>query len=391
MKEVTANSNSIAMLDLSGEITELWEELNAAIQRVLRSGRFILGPEAEAFEREAADYLGVSHAVGVNSGTDALIIGLRALGVGPGDEVITTPFSFFATAESICLVGAQPVFVDIDERTFNIDPRLIEAAISERSRAIIPVHLFGLPAAMDDIMAIAGRHGLKVIEDCAQAFGASYHPKKSDLGKAGASSRSSNGKRIGGIGDVGAFSFYPTKNLGAYGDGGLLVTDDEEVAARARMLRNHGSKGRYRHEMLGYNSRLDELQAAILRVKLPYVDNWNRLRRRVAAHYNRQLAGVPQLQTPIISKGHIFHQYTLRLLIGSRGELQKHLKRNGIDTIPYYPSPIDAQPAIDARAVAPRSRLLADQVLSLPIWPSLPQEDSDYVTNTIRSWICSGE
>ncbi|MCA1791858.1 MAG: DegT/DnrJ/EryC1/StrS family aminotransferase, partial [Thioalkalivibrio sp.] len=259
----------IPVLNLTPEIEELWDELNDAFQRVLRSGQFILGPEVEAFETEVADYLGVKHAIGVNSGTDALVIGLRALGIGPGDEVITTPFTFFATGESIANVGATPVFVDIDENSFNIDPSLIEDAITPRTKAILPVHLFGRPCDMDAVMGIAERHGLEVVEDAAQSFGARL-----------------GGQQSGTFGRVGAFSFFPSKNLGAFGDAGLLATDDDEVAESARMLRAHGSRTKYHNETLGYNSRLDSLQAAFLRVKLPRVDAWNERRRDVAATYD---------------------------------------------------------------------------------------------------------
>jgi dTDP-4-amino-4,6-dideoxygalactose transaminase len=248
----------IPVYDPLPEVEALWEELQAAALRVLRSGRYILGPEVEAFEEEVAAYLGVKHAIGANSGTDALVIALRALGVGPGDEVITTPFTFFATAEAISLVGATPVFVDIDPRTFNINPDLIPSAITPRTKAILPVHLYGLPAEMDPILEIARSHGLKVLEDCAQAFGATY-----------------KGKKVGTLGDAGAFSFFPTKNLGGFGDGGLIATNSDEVAERARMLRAHGSRRKYYNEAIGYNSRLDALQAALLRVKLPRVDAWN--------------------------------------------------------------------------------------------------------------------
>ena len=236
----------IPIYDPRPEIEALWDEIQAAIHRVLKSGRFILGPEVKAFEQEVAEYLGVKHAIGVNSGTDALVIALRALGVGPGDEVITTPFTFFATAEAISLVGATPVFVDIDPKTFNINPELIPEAITSRTKAILPVHLYGQAADMDPILDIAERHGLRVLEDTAQAFGAKY-----------------KGQKLGTLGDAGAFSFFPTKNLGGIGDGGLIATNNDNVAELARMLRAHGAKKKYFHEMIGYNSRLDELQANI--------------------------------------------------------------------------------------------------------------------------------
>jgi dTDP-4-amino-4,6-dideoxygalactose transaminase len=346
----------IPILDLAPEIELLWDELNAAFQRVLRSGQFIGGPEVEAFEREAAEYLGIKHAVGVNSGTDALVIGLRALGVGPGDEVITTAFSFFATAESISNVGATPVFVDIGERTFNIDPALVESAITSRTKALMPVHLYGRPCEMDALMDIAQRHGLLVIEDCAQSFGARV-----------------NGKQTGTLGHVGAYSFFPTKNLGGFGDGGMLVTDDDEMALMARKLRAHGSIKKYQNEMLGYNSRLDALQAALLRVRLPHVDPWNEARRSVARAYNSALAALPYVALPEIVDGHVFHQYTLH--VEPRDQLQAQLESVGIGTMVYYPVPQDRLPVYGgAAASTPVSTTLAQRVLSLPCSPTLADD-----------------
>ncbi|WP_343231593.1 DegT/DnrJ/EryC1/StrS family aminotransferase [Thermus brevis] len=364
--------NRIPILDLSPEIEELWDDLMAAITRVLRSGQFILGPEVEAFEREVAEYLGVKHAIGLNSGTDALVIGLRALGVGPGDEVITTPFTFFATAEAISLVGATPVFVDIDPKTFNIDPNLIPAAITSRTKAILPVHLYGRPAEMDAILAIAEEQGLKVLEDCAQAFGATYR-----------------GKKVGTLGHAGAFSFFPSKNLGAYGDGGLLVTNDDGVAELARMLRAHGSKRKYYNEMVGYNSRLDALQAAILRVKLPHVDRWNEKRRQVAERYNELLSGVPGLVLPEISEGHVFHQYTVRILGGKRDRLQQALAKAGIGTMVYYPVPLHELPVYSKKESTKEclnATQASEEVLSLPIGPFVSQREMTSVAGHLR-WL----
>ncbi|GBF06709.1 glutamine--scyllo-inositol transaminase [Deinococcus aerius] len=357
----------IPILDLSPEIDELWDELNAAIQRVMRSGHFIMGPDVLAFEQEAAAYLGVKHAVGVNSGTDALIIGLRALGIGPGDEVITTPFTFFATAESISSVGATPVFADIDPRTYNIDPARIREQITPRTRAIMPVHLYGNPCAMDEIMAIAEEHGLLVIEDCAQSFGARY-----------------KGKQTGTIGHVGAYSFFPSKNLGAFGDGGLLVTNDDRVAELARMLRAHGSRKKYHNEMLGYNSRLDTIQAAILRVKLPHIDRWNKGRRQVAATYNELLKDVPGIVTPELSEGHVFHQYTICLTEADRDEVQQRLEEQGIGTMVYYPVPQNELPIYkNMNAPVKNSLSTSKMVLSLPIWPSLAIYAQDVIVGNL--------
>lgn len=358
----------IPVLDLSPQIDALWDELGAAIQSVLKSGQFIMGPEVKAFEEEVARYLGAGHAVGVNSGTDALVIGLRALGIGEGDEVITTPFSFFATAESISNVGAKPVFVDIDETTFNIDPHKIEAAITPRTKAIMPVHLYGNPAAMGEILAIAGAHGLKVLEDCAQSFGAR-----------------SGGRQTGTMGNLGAYSFFPSKNLGAFGDGGLITTDDDALAEKARMLRTHGAKKKYHNEMLGYNSRLDALQAAILRVKLPYVDAWNEQRREAAWRYDELLREAPGVIPPQVTPGHVFHQYTVRLTGADRDEVHAKLEEWGINTMVYYPVPQDRLPVYAGRYPRyPVSDRLAEQVLSLPIWPEIGEEVQRRVVETLR-------
>ena len=359
-------SPDIPVLDLRPQLEQLRAELDAALGRVLESGTFVLGPEVEAFEGEAARYLGVKHAVGLNSGTDALVIGLRALGIGLGDEVITTPFSFFATAEAISTVGAKPVFVDIDPVTFNLEPDGIPPAITEQTKAIMPVHLFGLPAAMTQIRAIAKKHGLRIIEDAAQSFGATLE-----------------GKQTGSLGDVGAFSFYPTKNLGALGDGGLLTTDDDAVAQRARALRNHGSSKRYHHDTLGYNSRLDALQAAVLRVKLPYLAGWNKQRREVAKRYNDLLESV--VVTPALSAGHVFHQYTVRLPAKRRDEVQQSLQAQGVGTTIYYPVPQHCTSVYARTAQAyPHAERAAREVLSLPIWPELGAAQQRRVATALR-------
>lgn len=361
-------STNIPVLDLGPEIEELWPEINEAFERVVRSGRFILGPEVQAFEEEVAEYLDCRYAVGLNSGTDAIVIGLRALGIGPGDEVITTPFSFFATAEGISNIGATPVFVDIEEETFNIDPDKIEDAITPKTRAIMPVHLFGLPAAMDEIMGIAAARDLIVLEDCAQSFGATYA-----------------GKKTGSIGHAGAFSFFPTKNLGAFGDGGLITTDDDAVADQIRMLRAHGSKRKYHNEILGYNSRLDALQAAFLRVKLAHVDRFNDGRRRVALFYNELLENVAGVVTPSVSDGHVFHQYTIRVLDGRRDALRAGLAEQGIGSMIYYPIPQDKLPVYaDADSSFPVSDGTASEVLSLPVWPSLSNETAEAVARAVQ-------
>jgi len=362
---------NIPILDLGPEIDSLWEELNAAIQGVLRSGHFIMGPNVKAFEEEVARYLGVKHAVAMNSGTDALYIALRAMGIGAGDEVITTPFTFFATAEAISHVGATPVFVDIDPDTFNINPELLEGAVTRRTRAIIPVHLFGHPAEMDPILEVAGRHGLKVVEDVAQAFGAEY-----------------KGKKAGTLGLVGTFSFFPTKNLGAYGDGGMLATNDDAIAESARMLRAHGSIKKYYNEIVGYNSRLDEIQAAILRVKLPYVDQWNQGRRRVAETYRNMLGDLPGIVLPTEKAGvhHVYHQFTIRVLGGKRDELRDQLEEAGIGTMVYYPTPVHRLPVYEYPANSfPISEEATAQVLSLPIWVQMTTEKQGRVVGLLRA------
>lgn len=366
--------DSIPLLDLSPEIEAIGDEIKAAISRVVDSGRFILGPEVEAFEEEVAHYLGVKHAVGVNSGTDALVIGLRALGIGPGDEVITTPFTFFATAEAISIIGATPVFVDIDPVSYNIDPALIESAITPQTRAVLPVHLFGRPANMKRIMAIARQHDLAVLEDCAQAFGAQYRFSAED-----------DPAYVGTIGDVGAFSFFPSKNLGAYGDGGLVVTDDDELAEAARMLRKHGGTNKYHNVTLGYNSRLDALQAAVLRVKLKHIDAYNSGRRSVAKEYHKLLGPTAGLVPPPLVEGHVFHQYTIRLTDAVNHEVQRDLQRAGISAKVYYPTPCHQLPVYDDLDVTlPVAEDTARHVLSLPIWPQMPLSLPDRVATALQ-------
>jgi dTDP-4-amino-4,6-dideoxygalactose transaminase len=358
----------IPILDLSPQYQSLKTEIYSAIDRVLESGQFIMGPDVKQFEQEVAAYLGVKHAIAVNSGTDALVIGLRSLGIGAGDEVITTPFSFFATAESISSVGATPIFVDIDPQTFNIDPANIKDKITLRTRAIMPVHLYGNPAAMTQIMEIDQENGLKIIEDCAQSFGARY-----------------NGKMTGSIGDVGAYSFFPSKNLGAYGDGGLIATNDDAIANLSRMLRVHGAKKKYHNEIIGYNSRLDTLQAAILRVKLPHIDQWNAGRRRVSSLYTQLLADIPEVIAPEVNAGHVFHQYTIRIIKSDRDKVASNLASKGISTMIYYPIPQDRLPIYAGKYPSNKvSDELGTQVLSLPIWPELDDENIKRVVSSLK-------
>lgn len=368
----------IPSLDLTGPLEALWPELLLAVEKVLKSTHYILGPEVKAFEEETARYLGVRHAVACNSGTDALVLGLRALGIGPGDEVITTPFTFFATAEAISNVGARPVFVDIDPGTFNLDPAWIDRAVTSRTRAILPVHLFGRPCEMAGLLGAAARHGLKVLEDCAQSFGARFH-----------------GKPVGSLGHVGAFSFFPTKNLSGCGDGGLLATDDPTLAEAARMLRVHGSRRKYHNEVVGYNSRLDEIQAALLRVKLPHVDAWNAGRRAAAERYQALLEGDDRIQLPELCDGHVFNQYTVRLRSPAldRDGIQAALAREGIDSMVYYPVPchrLKVYALSHAEVVCPEAELAGTEVLSLPLWPDMDEGIQDTVASVLSGLVRRG-
>jgi dTDP-4-amino-4,6-dideoxygalactose transaminase len=367
----------IPPLDLLPEIDLLWTEIQSAISDVLRSGQFVLGPQVRAFESEIAAALSVKHAVACNSGTDALVIGLRALDIGPGDEVITTPFTFYATAEAISLVGAEPVFVDIEPRTFNIDPCQIAEAITPRTKAIIPVHLFGHAADLDPILEIGREHGLAVLEDVAQAFGGLYR-----------------GRPLGSLGDASAFSFYPTKNLGAFGDAGLLATNDDRIADTARKLRTHGSVRRDGNEMIGYNSRLDEIQAAILRVKLPHVEDWNHQRRGVAATYRRLLANVEGIIPPSAEEytDHVFNQFTVRITGGNRDAVQKALAESGIGTNVYYSVPVHRLPVYgDHHCHLPVAESAAQQVLSLPMGPLLSNATIGRVVDSLRDACATAE
>ncbi|MEL6554978.1 MAG: DegT/DnrJ/EryC1/StrS family aminotransferase [Cyanobacteria bacterium J06621_11] len=382
------SSIKIPILDLKPQYQAIKADVQQALDEVLESGQFILGATVKQFESEVADYLGVKHAIGVNSGTDALVIALRALEIGAGDEVITTSFSFFATAESISLVGAKPVFVDIDRDSFNIDPGLIEAAITPKTKAILPVHLYGNPAAIAQIKDIANRHNLKIIEDCAQSFGAVYKGDCSGCQQACKEDirHALSGRKTGALGDMAAFSFFPTKNLGAYGDGGLITTNDDQLAELASMLRVHGSKKRYHNEMLGYNSRLDAMQAAILRVKLGHIDAWNQQRRQVAKNYTDLLAHIPGVITPDMTDGHVFHQYTIRILDGKRDQVKQDLAAVGIGAMIYYPFPLDRLPIYKGQyEVNSVSDDVGTEVMSLPIWPELSIEKIEQVVGAIKN------
>lgn len=364
-------SSKIPLLDMTPETESIWDELMASIQDVIRKSQFIMGPNVRAFESEMASYLGVKHAVACNSGTDALVLGVRALGLNPGDEVITSPFTFFATAEAVSQVGGVPVFVDIDPVTFNLDVSQVEAKITAKTKAILPVHLFGHAADMDPLMEVARKRGLKVLEDVAQAFGSEY-----------------KGRKSGSIGDAGALSFFPSKNLGAFGDGGMMVTNDDQIAETARMLRVHGARKKYYNETIGYNSRLDELQAAILRVKLPHIDEWNEGRRQAAARYSELLAGVAGVTVPSEAAytKHVYHQYTIRIAGGARDQVQAKLGEQDIGTFVYYPVPLNKLPVYEKLTTGPlpNTDTCAAEVLSLPIWPKIESDTQERVATAIK-------
>lgn len=359
----------IPMVDLKAQYKDIKDEIDQGVLDVLANTQFILGPNVQAFEREAAEILETSHAITCASGTDALHLSLLAAGIGPGDEVITTPFTFIATAEAIRYVGATPVFVDIDGASFNIDPAQVAPAIGPRTRAVLPVHLFGQPASMDALTAIAERHGLIVIEDCSQSFGARY-----------------DGRMTGGLGALGTFSFYPSKNLGCYGDGGMVTTNDDRLAERVRMLRNHGSRERYYHEIIGYNSRLDELQAVILRIKLRRIHQYNLARARVADKYDAGLAGTAlRLPWRDPRATHVFHQYTV--VSPERDALQARLREAGIGNSIFYPIPLHRQEAFAGdtpQGPFPVAEATARQCLSLPMYPEMSDEAIEQVCATIR-------
>lgn len=355
----------IPIYDPQPQTKALEAELLAAAARVIRSGRCVLGEEVAEFEAAVATYLGVPYAVGVNSGTDALTIALAALGIGPGDEVITTPFTFIGTAEAISRLGGRPRFADIDPDTYNLSAEAVTAVLNHRTRCILPVHLFGAAADMDALCALAAEVGVPLVEDVAQAFGACWA-----------------GRRLGSLGTLGTFSFYPTKNLGGFGDGGLITTHDVELAARCRRLRNHGSSGDGIHAELGFNSRLDALQAALLRVKLPQVDAWNAERRRIAQGYHELLQGVANLRLPLAddSERHVWQQYTVRVPAAWRDRVHARLHEAGIGTMIYYRRPLHRQPPYRRTAVRlPEAERAAAEVLSLPIWPGLPAAAQEQV------------
>lgn len=361
---------SIPLLDLKAQYLTIKDDMDQAIQKVLESSRFILGPEMKAFEKEMADYCGVKEAVAVGNGTDALQLALRGLGVGPGDEVITTPFTFFASAETVAALGATPVFVDIDPVTLNMDLNQLEAKITARTKAIIPVHIFGQMVDVERVMEIAARHDVKVLEDAAQAIGANYR-----------------GRKAGSIGHAGTFSFFPTKNLGAYGDAGMIVTDDEYLASHLRMLRFHGCKTKYYHDEIGYNSRMDEIQAAILRVKFPHIDDWNAARREKGRVYDELLAGLPLTLPGVDPQGTpVYHLYVLRT--DKREALMAALKEHGIASAIYYPVPLHLQRAFRKLGYKegdfPVAEKACQQALALPCYPELTLEQQQTIAAVVK-------
>ena len=364
-------------VDLEAQYRTVRKAVSKAALRTMESGRFILGKNGVKLESSVAALCEVSHAVGVNSCTDALFLSLKALGIGKGDEVITTPFSFIATAEVIAHAGAKPVFADIDPLTFNIDPYKIEKRITKRTRAIMPVHLYGQMVDMGAVNRIAHKHKLFVVEDAAQALGAfQFHGKRFVM--------------AGAAGDIACFSFFPTKNLGAAGDAGMVTTDHKALAERVRLLRNHGSAQKYHHVMLGYSSRLDELQAAILLAKLPYLARWNRARQKIAARYTAAFKGFSGIATPLVVPGntHIFHQYTIRT--SRRDELRAFLEKRRIPTTVHYPLPLHLQPALKSlgykKGDYPEAERAAKEVLSLPMYPELSLAAQKRIADAIRTF-----
>jgi dTDP-4-amino-4,6-dideoxygalactose transaminase len=367
---------NIPFVDLKTQYRILEPDIIMSVRSVMERAAFIMGAEMEAFERDFADYIGVKFALGVSSGTDALHLALRAQGVGPGDEVITAANTFIATCEAITHSGATVRLVDVHPGTYNLDPVKLEFAITSRTKAILPVHLYGQSADMDPILKVARAHHLFVLEDCAQSHGARYH-----------------GKKTGTFGKAACFSFYPGKNLGAYGDGGAILTNDAALADQARLLRNHGQSVKYEHQVVGYCNRLDNLQAAVLRIKLPYLEQWNAARRSRAAFYNKLLADVPNIVTPYVPQNveAIYHLYVIRVTDGRRDALQAFLNYAGVATGLHYPIPVHLQPAYASLGHKPGdfpvSEQLAAQGLSLPMYPELTDDQVGYVSGKIMEFM----
>lgn len=364
----------IPVSDPKGQFIAMQQTILQKINEVLVSGQYIMGPNVKKLETEIARKIGVTDAIAVGNGTDALVITLEAFGVGPGDEIITTPFSFFATAEAITRVGATPIFVDVDRKTFNLDPEKVSEQITPATKAILPVHLFGQTANMQAIKQIAKQHDLFVIEDACQAFGAEYRNQK-----------------VGGLGDAGCFSFFPTKNLSTIGDGGIITTSNKELANKIRMLRTHGSKKKYFHSEIGYNSRLDEIHAAILLVCLDYVDSWNENRIMLANRYHQQLQNVanlklPRVQNPNEKKGHVYHLYCIETDV--RKTLMEYLHKNGIQTGIYYPLCLHLQEAYThlgyKKGDFPIAELLSEKLFAIPLFPYLSMRQQDQIIASLK-------
>jgi dTDP-4-amino-4,6-dideoxygalactose transaminase len=371
---------SVPALDLKAQYATIRDEIDRAVRQVIESQYFILGPEVAGLESEVAGYCGVGHAVGCASGSDALLLPLMALGVGPGDEVITSPYTFFATGGAIWRTGARPVFVDIDPETYNIDPARIEDAITSRTKVVVPIHLYGQSADMDPIRALAAKHGLAVLEDAAQAIGSAYR-----------------GKRTGGLGHAAAFSFYPSKNLGAFGDAGMVTTDDPELARKVARLRVHGMEPKYHHHDVGFNSRLDALQAAILRVKLRHLDAWTEARREAARRYRGLFLdagpGHEDVVLPVEREGdfHVYNQYVIRVPAAARDPLRAHLASKRIGTEIYYPIPLHLQVCFAELGHRPGdfpfSEAAASETIALPMYPELTESSRAYVVETIAHFL----
>lgn len=367
----------IPLMNLNAQYGELKESIDRTMREIAQSSRFILGEETESFEKDMREYCNTKYAVGVASGTDALILALTALGIKRGDEVITTPFTFVATGEAISRVGARPVFADIGPRTYNLDPVKVEKAVTSKTKAIIPVHLYGNPCDMDAISKIAREHKLKVIEDAAQAIGATYANRK-----------------IGSIGDAGCLSFFPSKNLGAFGDGGMVLTDNKDIAEKIRLLRVHGSALRYHHSVIGFNSRLDNLQAAILAIKLRKLDEWTEKRREIVKRYNaalKDIAVIPEEQ----GKGrHVYHLYVIRVKQGMRDKLLSFLNESGVESRVYYPIPLHLQECYMElgyeKGDFPEAEKAASETLALPLFPELETKQQDFVVERVKVYLKDG-
>ncbi len=368
-------NKKIKFLDLKAQYNSIKSEVNLAVKKVIESGNFIGDTEVEKFEKEFARFCKIKYAISVNSGTDALFLSLKVIGVGKGDEVITTPFTFIATAEAIANCGAKPVFVDVEPDTFNINTLKIKKVITKKTKAIMPVHIFGQMVDMDEIIKIAKKNNLYVIEDSAQATGAEY-----------------KGKKAGTMGSLGCFSFFPSKNLGAMGDGGMIVTNSKKFNDKVKLFKNHGSslEQKYKNLILGTNSRLDSLQAAVLRVKLNHLDKWFKVKKKIANCYFENLKNIKEISAPVVKndRSHVFHQYTIK--VTKRDKLKKYLEKKGIPTMIYYPLPLHLQPALKylgyKKGDYPESEKASKQVLSLPIYPELSQKEQNFIINKIKEF-----